>query len=196
MGRNVYCIIGPSGVGKTTLRERAVPCISNLRAGLSTVSRDPRPGEVDGVDYHYVEPDVMRNDIAEGQYIEHVEYHGNLYGFRKDTFETPFSEGCDVMVIIERHGLELLKEYFADSDVTVWSLLILPPDLDTVETRMRCDALRSESLIQKRLATVRQETLATWSKFDSVLVNRDLSEAVLNLKTIIELHRLSQSFVV
>lgn len=196
----VFCLVGPSGVGKTTLQRAAVQKFVQLpeRADglprsdfpalqmiVSTTTRDPRDGEEEGVDYFFLNEKESQQLLDDGAYIEHIEYHNNRYGFLRSHFDDGLAEeDRNLIVVVERHGLAILKEEYGDLIVPV---LIVPPGGSTQD---KVDLLH-ERLIESRGQEQADARLPTMEAeldrkgFEHILVNDDVSEAVDELCAII-----------
>lgn len=195
--QTIFAFLGPSGVGKTTLceavRERLSSEGPGVEIAVSTTTRQPRPGEVHGVDYHFITRRDAELGVAGGLYIEHVIYDGHVYGYHADTFTDPLERGCDVFVVIERHGLSQLRDYFSGEvaalddfadGVDVFAMLILPPSTEALAQRLR-EGGRTEEEAARRLQTARSEMYTDWSQFDAVVVNDDLEHTVRQITALV-----------
>lgn len=195
----IVALVGPSGVGKTTLAA-ALTEDDRLLPAVSTTSRAPREGEIDGVHYHF-ETDVskMRGDMALGEYIEYVQYHGNLYGFHNRTIYDIFDQGKHAVAVIERHGLEQFRKYRFPTTrsfprgkyagVEIFAVLLLPPDKQALQDRLLKDRTQEEAL--KRIQTAQEEMYSTWGAFDAIIVNDNLEHARAQLVSLVN-HKLEQ----
>ncbi len=175
----LFVISGPSGVGKGTLVSRLAE-EPGIWVSVSATTRDPRPGEVDGSDYFFMDRDAFLDKAAAKGFIEWAEYSGNCYGTPKDTVEEHLEAGEDVILEIEVQGALQIKEQLPEARL----VFVLPPSLEVLEERLRGRGTETEEVIQRRLATARLE-LDEKMKYDYQLVNDDLDEAFHALKTYI-----------
>jgi guanylate kinase len=166
-------IAAPSGTGKTTLCRRLLERDAGLRLSISHTTREMRPGEVDGVDYHFVDYRRFRELVEAGAFLEHAEYNGNLYGTSWEAIEATIESGEDVVLEIEVQGAEQVKERRPSARL----IFLLPPSLKVLEQRLRGRGTDSEAVIQKRMALADRE-LAAARHFDYAVVNDDLECAV------------------
>jgi guanylate kinase len=175
-------VSGPSGVGKTTVVEQLIEKSGlRLRRAITATTRDPRPGERDGRDYHFWSEEEFRKADEDGRMLE------SALVFEKDFYGTPRSEvdphragGTGVILVIDVQGAERVR----DLNVDHLSVFIDPPSFEELEARLRGRGDVPEDRIQRRLATARDE-LAEAPKFHRRIVNRDLSEAVRELERVI-----------
>ncbi len=179
-------VSGPSGVGKTSVLKRLLAADANLRFSVSHTTRRPRPGEVDGRDYFFVDRDAFRDMIDAGGFIEWAEYQGNLYGTSFAAVEGPTREGFDLLLEVEVQGAEQLRERLPEA-VTVF---ILPPSVGELETRLRGRGSDAQDAIRKRLEIARGE-LSEAGKYHYTIVNEDLASCVSDLQKIVETQRLT-----
>lgn len=171
--KTISVFVGPSGVGKTSICRAVASLIPNGKEIVSTTSRAPRPGEVDGVDYIFLSKSEAQSKLDNGEYIEYVVYDGNIYGFLKESFE---AEG-NLMLVAERHGLSQLQKLFDPSEIQ--SILVLPPGLDALEARLRSRSeVQDEALIERRLAKAEEEIFDGILDFDHIIMNRDLEHSI------------------
>lgn len=179
---HVFVIAAPSGTGKTTLCRRLLERDPCLRLSVSHTTRAPRPGEEDGVDYHFVPSKrAFRELTDQGAFLEHAEYNNNLYGTSWAAIEDPLEEGFDVLLEIEVQGAEQVKKRRPEACL----IFLLPPSLEILERRLRSRNTDSEDVIEHRMALVDRE-LAAAPLFDFAVVNDDLDRAVDEVLEIIE----------
>jgi guanylate kinase len=181
-------ISGPSGVGKGTLIERLMEFYNeedglHFKFSVSHTTRKPRPGEKDGVHYHFTDRTQMMKDVKNGKFIEHAEVHGNLYGTSYSSVQSLMEEGFIVILDIDIKGARKVQE-----KINPLSIFIAPPSTEILEQRLRDRRTESEEAIQKRIKNARSEVAygTRPGAFDEVIVNDDLDFAFLTLRHILE----------
>jgi len=175
-----FVLSAPSGAGKTTVCKAVIqrdPCVV---LSVSHTTRPPRPGEQDGVHYHFISSDEFRKLVAEGAFLEHAEYSGNLYGTSWAAIDEPLERGQDVLLEIETEGARQVRERRRDAHL----IFLLPPSLAALESRLRGRGTERNEEIDRRLAIARRE-VATASLFDSFVVNDDAVRAADDVLAII-----------
>lgn len=177
---NVFVISAPSGTGKSTLTQRLVSSLEGLIFSISTTTRAPREGEVEGRDYFFVDPDTFDRSVAEGGFLEWVEVYGNRYGTGRDWIISQLGRGVDVLLDIETMGAAALKERMPDAVM----IFLLPPSAAELERRLRGRGKDSEEQIGIRLAYARHE-LEHFGEYDHLIVNDDLETAYRQLEAVI-----------
>lgn len=164
---------GPSGTGKGTVCKQLLEQEKNLFLSISSTSREIRPGEEDGVTYHYTTPECFQKLIEEEKMMEWAVYNGNYYGTPKDAVEKRLSAGEDVLLEIDVQGAMKIKEQgFGDV-----FLFLLPPSMEELRKRLVERGRESKEQIQKRLDTVEFE-IGYADKYDYVVVNDKLDDCV------------------
>lgn len=163
---------GASGVGKGTIMERLLADNDNLRLSVSATTRDPRPGEVDGVNYHYVSLDEFNKMIEDDELLEYASYCGNMYGTPKAAALELLNQGYDVMLEIEVKGYQQVKRLFPDC-VTIF---VLPPSLEELERRLRNRGTEPDDVIKERLKTAVEE-MEYAPQFDYRVINDAVDRA-------------------
>ncbi|OZA07196.1 MAG: guanylate kinase [Rhodobacterales bacterium 17-64-5] len=176
----------PSGAGKSTLSRRLLAWDPTLRFSVSATTRSPRPGEVDGREYHFTARPDFEALLREGQMLEHAEVFGNLYGSPRAPVEAAMAEGRDTLFDIDWQGGQQIKQAMRDDVVSVF---ILPPSIAELESRLRGRAQDSEAVIAARMEKSLAE-ISHWAEYDYVIVNRDLDAAFNDLVTILQAERL------
>lgn len=177
---NVFVISAPSGTGKSTLTQRLVSRTEGLIFSISTTTRAPREGEVEGRDYFFVDADTFDARIAEGGFLEWVEVYGNRYGTGRDWIIEQLGKGVDVLLDIETMGAAALKERMPDAVM----IFLLPPSAAELERRLRGRGKDSEEQIRLRLAYARNE-LEHFAEYDHLIVNEDLESAYRQLESVV-----------
>jgi guanylate kinase len=179
-----FLVAAPSGTGKTTVCQEVLKRDPMLRFSVSHTTRAPREGELDGCDYHFVSAAEFRKLNADGAFLEHAEYAGNLYGTSWAALEGPLAEGHDLLVEIEVQGARQVRERRDD----VRFIFLLPPSLAELERRLASRGTDSAEAIDKRLALVDRELEAAII-FDYAVVNDELGDAVGDVVEIIAAER-------
>lgn len=176
----LFIVCGPSGVGKSSLgavlRERR----ERLTLSVSWTTRGIRAGEVDGVHYTFVERERFEALRDAGGFAEWAEVHGNMYGTPVSEIERAWSAGKDVLFDIDYQGAQQLQARFVGKTVSV---LLAPPDMPSLEARLRKRGTDSEATIARRMAAARHE-LEQYELFDFLLINDDLGQTLDALTTI------------
>lgn len=181
----VFVITGPSGVGKGTLIKRLLAACPNLELSISATTREPREGERDGVDYHFLSPEEFERRVEEKDFLEFASYSGNRYGTLRSEVERRLEGGHSVVLEIEVQGAQQVRAAKEDSV----QIFIAPPDPSVLRQRLLGRGTDSEEAIDKRLEVAKQE-LAVQKDFDYQVVNDDLDRAAAELVGIVrsELH--------
>lgn len=176
---------GPSGVGKGTVRKVLMEDESlKLAFSISMTTRQPRNGEVDGVDYFFVDKETFNQNIKNGELLEYARFVGNSYGTPKSYVEKLRNEGKNVLLEIETNGAKQVMEKFSDDDKFV-SIFLLPPSPEELESRIRGRQTESEEVIQERLAKSRKE-LKLSSLYMYQVVNETPEQAAKEISKIIK----------
>jgi guanylate kinase len=180
----LFIVSAPSGAGKTTLVERLVERLSNLKMSRSYTSRPARDGEADGVDYNFVSRARFEEMIAEGNFLEWANVFGNLYGTCANDTERLLDEGCDVVLVIDVQGARKVRA----AGLETTTVFVMPPSFGELEQRLRRRSKDSEEAIQRRLEVARGE-VAAFADYDYVVVNDELTAAVDRLRSIVVAER-------
>ncbi|EYD73535.1 Guanylate kinase [Rubellimicrobium mesophilum DSM 19309] len=177
----------PSGAGKTTLARRLLAADPQVSFSVSATTRPPRPGEVDGREYHFVTRDEFMAMVELGDLLEHAEVFGNLYGSPRVPIERSMAQGRDTLFDIDWQGGQQIRNSPLGREVV--SIFILPPSMAELERRLKARAQDSEEVIAGRMGRAMDET-SHWAEYDYVLVNRDLDETEAKVRHIVEVERL------
>ncbi|HLL22764.1 MAG TPA: guanylate kinase [Kofleriaceae bacterium] len=181
MNRGVLVIVSsPSGAGKTTLTRRLLQEFADLEFSVSYTTRPIRPGEVDGRDYHFISPDEFQHMVDRGDFAEHAFVHSNRYGTAQAPVEAALSAGRDVIFDVDWQGGAALSARWPDDSLKIF---ILPPDLGTLEQRLRKRATDDPKIIEKRLAKAIEE-LEHYPEYQHLIVNDDIERAYAVLRAI------------
>ena len=180
----LFIVSAPSGAGKTTLVEHLVQILPHLRMSRSYTSRPARPGERDGVDYHFISRQQFEEMITAGAFLEWADVFGNLYGTAAADTASLMATGQDVVMVIDVQGARQVKAHGIDHT----SIFVLPPSFPVLERRLRGRSKDSEEQMQRRLATARAE-VPSYVEYDYVVVNDQLEPTVVRLQEIIAAER-------
>lgn len=186
----LFVVAAPSGAGKTSLVNALVARDPRLEISVSFTTRPPRPGETDGVHYHFTTPESFRERHARGEFLEHAEVFGNLYGTHRQTTRDILASGRDVILEIDWQGARQVKAAFPDCD----SVFILPPSLATLRERLGARAQDSAAVIESRMDKARAE-ISHCNEFDHVIVNDDFETALEELRALVRHCRDGSGFV-
>ena len=178
---HLYVIAAPSGAGKTSLLQALMRRRPSVGFSVSCTTRKPRAGEQDGRDYHFIKRQEFEMLIAAGEFIEHANVFGNLYGTRRSVVEKALSEGRDLILEIDWRGAKQVRDQLPEAA----QIFILPPSRAELETRLRHRGSDSEDAIARRLEESALE-MSHWRDFDYVIVNRDFDAALAELEAIFD----------
>jgi guanylate kinase len=177
----VFVITGPSGVGKGTLIRGLIERLAQLELSVSATTRPPRPGERDGVDYHFLTPDEFERRVAAGEFVEHADYAGRRYGTLRSELEDRVRAGVPVVLEIEVQGARQVRAAMPEAV----QVFIAPPSLAALRTRLIGRGTDDPDEVERRLRVAEQE-LAAQPEFAHVVVNDRLDEALERLTGIVE----------
>ena len=180
-----FVVSAPSGSGKGTVLKKVLKSVPGLMVSVSHTTRLPRPGEIDGVDYHFIGRDQFQTLIQHGDFLEWAEVYDNLYGTSQSAVEKLLTEGIDVILEIDVQGAEQVVHKMNPPPVTIF---LIPPSLAEMERRLRGRATESESALALRLYNAAQEMRAT-SAYHYLVVNDHLDEAARQMAAIIYAER-------
>jgi guanylate kinase len=177
----VFVITGPSGVGKGTLIRALMGRLPELELSVSATTRAPRPGESDGVDYHFMTPVGFDAAIASGDFLEHATYSGNRYGTLRSELERRTGAGVPVVLEIELQGARQVREALPGAV----AVFIAPPNREALRARLEGRGTDTPEQVDERLRTAEAE-LDAQSEFAHVVVNDRLDDATDALVAIVE----------
>ncbi|WP_266180677.1 guanylate kinase [Dyella humicola] len=184
----LFVVAAPSGAGKSTLVNALLEREPAISLSISHTTRPPRPGELYGRHYYFVERVAFEREVAEGIFLEHAEVHGNLYGTSRTTVSELLEQGRDVLLEIDWQGARQIRQSKPDCV----SVFILPPSRAELERRLRGRGSDSAEVIARRLDNSREE-IAHAHEFDYVIVNDRFEDALADLQAIVHAVRLRTS---
>lgn len=177
----------PSGAGKSTLAKRLRAWDTSIQFSVSATTRDPRPGEVNGQDYHFISTDQFKTDVTNGDMLEHAHVFGNFYGSPKGPVQGAIDAGQDVLFDIDWQGAQQIRN--SDLGQHTLSIFLLPPSIHELRRRLESRAQDDAETISRRMQKSWDE-ISHWGSYDHVLINDDLDATEEQLKTIITATRL------
>jgi guanylate kinase len=180
----VFVISGPSGAGKGTVIALVRQRLTRVVTSVSATTRAPRPGEVDGREYHFLGEETFRHAVASGDFLEWVEYSGNLYGTLRSEVEAKLTDGDDVILEIELIGARVVRKTMPEAI----SVFIAPPSMSELAERLRGRGTETAAAIAKRLDRAETEVAAA-EEFDHVVVNDEAGRAADEVVAIIAAQR-------
>jgi guanylate kinase len=176
----VFVITGPSGVGKGTLITRVRQLIPELELSVSATTRRPRPGERDGVDYHFLSPEQFQAHADGGNFLEHATYSGNRYGTLRSEVDGRLKDGRPVILEIEVQGARQVREALPEAV----AVFVAPPTREALRERLLARGTDTPEQVEARLRTAERE-LDAQPEFSHVVVNDDLDRATEELAGIV-----------
>jgi len=185
----LFILSSPSGAGKTTLAKRLMEADPDVTLSVSATTRKPREGEVDGVDYHFVNKDEFAKMVVDGEMLEHATVFDNYYGSPRAPVEKVLAEGRDVLFDVDWQGAQQIRDSVKDDVVSVF---ILPPSVEELEARLRSRGLDDEATIRNRMDKSIAEML-NWPDYDYVLINTDLDTCESQLGSVLAAERLKKT---
>jgi guanylate kinase len=177
----LFVIAAPSGAGKTSLLQALMKKRPGVGFSVSCTTRKPRPGEHDGKDYHFIDRSGFERLQAAGEFIEHANVFGNLYGTRRSVVESALAEGRDLILEIDWQGAQQVREHLPEAV----QVFVLPPSRAELESRLRSRRSDSEEAIARRLQESVLE-MSHWKDFDYVIVNHDFDAALADLEAVFD----------
>jgi guanylate kinase len=182
---SMLMIVAPSGAGKSSLVNALLKDDQGLKLSLSTTTRAPRPGEVDGKDYRFLAREDFLQERDQGHFLEWAEVHGHFYGTSKPWIESQMQAGSDVMLEIDWQGAQQIRKLIP----SVQWIFIFPPSIEALEERLRKRGQDDEATIERRLAAAHIE-LTHAHEADYIVVNDSFDQALVDLKHILASSRL------
>jgi len=180
MSGQLFVISAPSGAGKSTIVKALKERTNGMGYSISHTSREPRKTEKNGVDYHFVEREAFTGLIDADAFAEWAEVYGDLYGTSFSNLEEQTAKGLDVLLDLDTRGAWNIKHRFEDSVL----IYVLPPNLETLESRLRARGTDDESVIRMRMAKASHE-IQKCAEYDYIIINDDLENAVEHAQAIV-----------
>ena len=190
-------ISAPSGGGKTTLCHQLLAACPGMTRAVTCTTRQPRPGEKDGVDYHFLDAASFLKRVQAGNFLEHATVFGHSYGTLKSEVLGKLRQGHDVLLNVDVQGAATIREKaLSDPELkhALVTVFLTPPSLAVLAERLRKRGTDSDAVIQKRLGVARQE-IAQWKHFDYLLISDSIQEDLRRALAIVEAERMRSSRV-
>jgi guanylate kinase len=184
----MFVMSSPSGAGKTTISRLLLERERNISLSVSVTTRPPRPGEIDGKDYYFVDPTEFNLMLNRHELLEHAKVFDHYYGTPKGPVEDALAAGEDVLFDIDWQGEQQLKQA-ARSDLA--SVFILPPSTEELAKRLQQRAQDSADVVAARMAKAPDE-ISHWPEYDYIIVNHDIEESVSQVQSILVAERLKR----
>jgi guanylate kinase len=185
MSGALFIVSSPSGGGKTSLVKALLEAEPELRLSVSHTTRAPRPGEINGREYHFVTLREFERMLEAGEFLESAEIYGNRYGTSQKWIERELADGRDVLLEIDWQGAQQVRRLIRHAV----SIFILPPSREVLAARLRGRGQDSPEVVERRLAAARDE-ISHVSEYDYVIINDDFTRAALDLRSIFRAERL------
>jgi guanylate kinase len=182
----------PSGGGKTTLQQHLLAARSDMTRAITCTTRDPRPGEQDGVDYYFLDAGSFLKRVQAGNFLEHATVYGQSYGTLKSEVLGKLRQGKDVLLNVDVQGAAAIRaraEEDAELKRALVSVFLTPPSVAVLEERLKKRGTDSAANIQKRLSVARQE-IAQWKNFDYLVISDAIVEDLRRMQAIIEAEKM------
>ena len=176
----------PSGAGKTTIARAVLERDSHITMSVSATTRPPRPGEIDGRDYHFLDVAKFEAMVEAGQFLEHARVFDNFYGTPREPVEAALASGRDVLFDIDWQGTQQVAENARNDLVTIF---VLPPSVTELERRLRTRAQDTAEVVKKRMAKAGDE-MSHWREYDYIVVNNDVDRSVAAVEAVLAAERL------
>ncbi|MDX1300167.1 MAG: guanylate kinase [Pseudomonas sp.] len=184
----LYIISAPSGAGKTSLVKALIDSEAQIRVSVSHTTRAMRPGEVDGVNYHFASREQFHAMLDKTEFLEHAEVFGNLYGTSQEWVKQTLREGFDLILEIDWQGAQQVRRLMPEAK----SIFILPPTQEALRHRLTNRGQDSGEIIEQRMREAVNE-MSHYVEYDYLLINDDFAHALSDLKAIFRANRLLQS---
>jgi len=185
---SLFIVTAPSGAGKTSLVKALLEKTAGLHVSVSYTTRKPRPGEQDGVHYHFVDAPTFERMIAQGVFLEHAKVFENYYGTSREKVAERLQHGVDLILEIDWQGARQVRTFFPNAI----GIFVLPPSRAVLEQRLRNRQTDSDDVINRRLREAVSD-ISHYAEFEFVVVNDVFERALLELQAIVSAQRLRLS---
>ncbi|MHB0990843.1 MAG: guanylate kinase [Burkholderiales bacterium] len=185
MAGNLFIVTAPSGAGKTTLVRAMLTQNPRVHLSVSYTTRAPRPGEENGIDYHFVSPDEFMTKLNAGEFLESAEVYGNYYGTSEQWIRSMLAKDEDVLLEIDWQGAKQVRGLFAEAV----GIFIVPPTLDALKARLVGRGQDHPDVVARRFAAA-CEDLSHVGEFDYVIINDDFDTALGDISAVLRAYRL------
>ena len=184
----LFVLSSPSGAGKTTISKMMLAGDKDIALSISATTRPPRPGERDGIDYHFVDTDTFKRMAADGEFLEWAHVFGHRYGTPRARVDELLEAGKDVLFDIDWQGAQQL---YQEAGPDVVRVFVLPPTMEELERRLRARKTDSDEVIAARMARAANE-ISHWDGYDYVLINDNVEECFDEVVAILRAERLKR----
>ena len=184
----LYIVSAPSGAGKSSLLQALREQLPDVNVAVSHTTRQPRPGEQNGVHYHFTTVEAFQQQIAADAFLEYAQVFDNFYGTSKQAVNSILTAGHDVILEIDWQGAQLVRQRAPDAV----SIFILPPSVAALQQRLQGRGQDSEAIIQRRMRDA-QNDMAHYLEYDYLIINDDFSTALTELGSIFRSERLKRT---
>jgi guanylate kinase len=185
MSGNLFIVSAPSGAGKSSLVKALLEQDAGIRLSVSSTTRAPRPGEVDGVHYHFISREVFQERLGRGEFLESAEVYGNFYGTSQRWIEAEMAAGRDILLEIDWQGAAQVRKLIP----ATLSIFILPPSLAELQRRLDGRGTDDTEIIARRMAAARED-ISHALEFDYLVINDQFADALADLLAIARAQRL------
>ena len=183
----LFIVSAPSGAGKTSLLRKLVPADPRLQMSVSHTTRAMRPGEEDGVHYHFVTAEHFEQLVETGGFLEHARVFDNYYGTAEDAVRGQLAQGMDLVLEIDWQGARQVRKRFPDAV----SVFVAPPSIEALRERLSGRGQDSAEIVERRMADARSE-LSHFPEYDYLVINDDFDTALAELRAILTAERLRE----
>ncbi|AYC34849.1 guanylate kinase [Pseudomonas cavernae] len=184
----LYIVSAPSGAGKTSLVKALIDTQPQIRVSVSHTTRGMRPGETDGINYHFVDREAFLAMLERDEFLEHAEVFGNLYGTSQRWLEQTLGEGYDLILEIDWQGAQQVRKLMPQAK----SIFILPPTQEALRQRLTNRGQDSDEIIERRMREAVSE-MSHYVEYDYLVINDDFAHALDDLRAIFRSNQLQQA---